>query len=99
MRIDRRIYSDNVISKAIYWLAKDYAIQRTLIDDFSENVIAVPNNGQPLNDDMWASRLTESLNDFKLRELVAIETHDIKTILYAKAFAEDESFSEDDITD
>jgi His-Xaa-Ser system protein HxsD len=39
------------------------------------------------------------LNDFKLREVVANETRDIKTILYAKAFADDEDFSEEDITD
>ena len=41
----------------------------------------------------------QTLNDFKLRQIVADETRDIKTILYAKAFAEDEDLSEEDIHD
>ena len=39
------------------------------------------------------------LNDYKLREIVSLETREIKTILYAKAFADDEDFDEDNITD
>jgi His-Xaa-Ser system protein HxsD len=30
------------------------------------------------------------LNDYKLRDIIESETHDIKTILYAKAFVDDE---------
>lgn len=47
----------------------------------------------------FESRLMQALNDFKLRQIVADETRDIKTILYAKAFAEDEDLSEEDIHD
>lgn len=32
--------------------------------------------------------ISQQLNDYKLREIVEKETHDIRTILYAKAFAD-----------
>ena len=35
----------------------------------------------------------QRLNDYKLREIVIAETKDIRTILYAKAFADCEDFS------
>ena len=43
------------------------------------------------------SRLMPLLNDYKLREIISNETKEIKTILYAKAFAEDENLKEEDI--
>lgn len=90
--IDRRIYNDSVISKAVYWLSGDYKIVRTVLDEFTENIEATPEEG-------FEYRLFQSLNDFKLRQIVADETRDIKSILYAKAFAEDEDLSEEDIHD
>ncbi len=37
------------------------------------------------------------LNDFKLREIISIETKNIRTILYAKAFGEFDELTEEDI--
>lgn len=95
--VDKRIYSDSVISKAVYWLSGDFSIARRLIDDSLEEITATA-----LSDAIeteFETRFMQSLNDFKLRQIVADETRDIKTILYAKAFAEDEDLSEDDIHD
>lgn len=98
IKIDRRIYNDSVISKAIYWLSGDYLIVRTLLDDNTET-ISIASKSELISEDELEIKLMQSLNDFKLRQIVADETRDIKTILYAKAFAEDEDLSEEDIHD
>lgn len=99
IKIDRRIYNDAVISKAVYWLSGDYIIVRNQLDEFTESISAISRDGKVWDEIAWQSRLMSALNDFKLRDIVATETRDIKTILYAKAFAEDEDLSEDDIHD
>lgn len=98
IEIDRRIYSDSVISKAIYWLSGDYIIVRQLIDDNTE-LLTVSIDDSSISEESLKIRLMQTLNDFKLRQIIADETRDIKTILYAKAFAEDEDLSEEDIHD
>lgn len=98
IKIDRRIYNDSVISKAIYWLSCDYTIVRQLLDDDTE-LLTVSTEGSTVSDESLKNALMQTLNDYKLRQIVADETRDIKTILYAKAFAEDEDLSEEDIHD
>lgn len=99
IKIDRRIYNDAVISKAVYWLSSDYIIVRNQLDESTESISAISKDGKVWDEIAWQSRLMSALNDFKLRDIVATETRDIKTILYAKAFAEDEDLSEEDIHD
>lgn len=98
IEIDRRIYNDSVISKAIYWLSGDYVIVRSLLNDITESISITSKTGSISEQDLEV-KLLQTLNDFKLRQIVADETRDIKTILYAKAFAEDEDLSEEDIHD
>ena len=96
--IDRRIYNDSVISKAIYWLSSDYIIVRDFLDDNTES-LSIKALDANVAEETLKVKLMQTLNDFKLRQIVADETRDIKTILYAKAFAEDEDLSEEDIHD
>lgn len=98
IEIDRRIYNDSVISKAIYWLSGDYVIVRSFLNDITESISITTKTGSISEQDLEV-KLLQTLNDFKLRQIVADETRDIKTILYAKAFAEDEDLSEEDIHD
>lgn len=98
IKIDRRIYSDSVISKAIYWLSGDFIIVRSLLDDDIEQ-LSITANSDSIDEITIENKLMQALNDFKLRQIIADETRDVKTILYAKAFAEDEDLSEEDIHD
>lgn len=98
VKIDRRIYNDSVISKAIYWLSGDLIIVRSLLDDNNE-LLSITANSDFIDEIAVEKKLMQTLNDFKLRQIIADETRDIKTILYAKAFAEDEDLSEEDIHD
>ena len=96
--IDKRIYSDSVISKVVYWMSGDYKIVRKSLDEFTEHVELTSIN-KVSSDSSAEMRFNQLLNDFKLRQIVADETRDIKTILYAKDFAEDDELSEEDIHD
>lgn len=95
--VDKRIYNDSVISKAVYWLSGDFSIARRLIDDSLEEITATALSDAAETE--FDAQFMQLLNDFKLRQIVADETRDIKTILYAKAFAEDEELNEEDIHD
>ena len=94
LQIDRKIYSDNCISKVVYWLADQYAIERRLEDD--TEVITIDG---VKDEQLFKKLFLEKLNDFKLREVIDSETKDIKTILYAKAFGDFDDISEEEITE
>lgn len=84
--VDRKIYSDNCITKAVYWLSRDYLIIRTIAGD-NEKICFSPKQGAKTDKEIQ-SEVFDKLNDFKLRQIIENETHDIRTILYAKAFSE-----------
>ena len=90
LRLDRKIYSDSCISKVVYWLSSQYAIDRHL--DGEEEIITIDGA-----DENFKSVFFEKLNDYKLREVIDAETKDIRTILYAKAFGDFDDITEEEI--
>ena len=93
IEVDKNIYSDIVISKVAYRLSSQYTVKRRVLNDLEKIEII----GSIENADILEREFFKMLNDYKLREIIANETREIKTILYAKAFAEDDNFSETDI--
>lgn len=84
IKVDRRIYSDECISKVVYWYSGKYAINRFLESD---NIELIQFNQVDDNDSIDIEKsFMSKLNDFKLRQIIEEETHDIRTVLYAKAF-------------
>lgn len=94
MIIDKNIYDDLCLSKAIYSLAEEYTILRKVIQSNREEwtIINVEHE-----DDSIRAKIINTLNDYKLRGIIEKETHDIRTILYAKAFMDCEDISEHDL--
>ena len=86
IKIDRQIYNDACITKAVYSLSKQYVINRTL-EGTIETWHLEPLNSVEECGEAEKTVLT-ALNDYKLRQIIEEETHDIRTILYAKAFAD-----------
>lgn len=87
LRIDRTVYSDPCISKSIYALADKYTILRSA--EGQEEILDI----QPVESNHFSEQKTKveiinTLNDFKLRCIIEEETKDIRTIIYAKAFAD-----------
>ena len=92
-RIDRRLYSDSCITKVVYWLSGQYAIDRHI--DGEEEIITIEGG----NDKKLKEEFFEKLNDYKLREVIETETKDIRTVLYAKAFGDFDDITEEEITE
>ena len=86
MIIDKRIYNDSCISKAIYSLSREFSVNRYYLTECQEELEII---GEPQSIESFEIKLVNALNDFKLRAIIETETKDIRTILYAKAFEED----------
>lgn len=98
LTIDRKIFDDAAISKTIYSMSVDFTFQRKLEGDI-EHITAMPKYGIDKSDKDIEVAFLDRLNDYKLRGIIANETKDIRTILYAKAFTDDEDLSEDDLSE
>lgn len=90
--VDRKIYSDICISKTVYSLSKIICCKRRI--DGEIETIEVEFMSDSLADEMIERLFWQTLNDYKNREIIAVETKDIRTILYAKAFADCDDFDE-----
>jgi His-Xaa-Ser system protein HxsD len=87
LKVDRKVYSDSCISKSVYALANKYSIERRVEGD-NEELIVQPISAGCADDDLVKRDVINALNDFKLRCIIEEETKDIRTIIYAKAFAD-----------
>lgn len=96
LQIDRRIYSDACLSKTIYSLSNNYLVNRTIVQEHYELLDIEPLYSENEIKNIKNTFLS-TLNDYKLRQIIEDETHDIRTILYAKAFADFEDINEEDV--
>lgn len=95
LQIDRNIYSDACVSKAIYSLADRYVVNRTLCGNIE--TLHLSTQAKDIADEVVEQDFLSALNDYKLRQIIEEETHDIRTILYAKAFADCDDLETDDV--
>lgn len=98
IQIDRNIFDDAAITKTIYCLSGDFSFRRRLEGEI-ESITIMAKPGTEMNDQEIEMMFLDKLNDYKLRGIIAEETKDIRTILYAKAFADDDNLSEEDLNE
>lgn len=91
IQVDKSIYSDSCISKVIYHLSNLYSFKRRSDQNY-EIIEVIEKTKQGFDENQF----WDELNDFKLREQINLETKDIKTILFAKAFGDFENLTEED---
>ena len=91
IKVDKSIYSDSCITKVIYHMSDEYSFSRRSNQGYE--VIEVAEKTEQKFDE---NRFWDELNDFKLREQINLETKDIKTILFAKAFGDFDNLKEED---
>ena len=91
LSLDRTIFSDEVISKAVYWETNQYIVSRQL-NGTTETLTFEPTSQCTENEAALKERLLTRLNDFKVQQVVDNETKDLRTILYVKAFANNDDF-------
>lgn len=93
IEVDRKIYSDSCISKCIYALSKEYGCCRTLNGE--KETIEVFSRNPSTNEEEIRHVFLQTLNDYHLRDIIHHETDNIRTLLYAKAFAESDDNTEE----
>ena len=91
--IDRAIFSDETISKAVYWETNQYSVTRQLNGN-SETLCFEPKPNCQEDEKILKERFLTRLNDFKVQQIVDNETKDLRTILYIKAFANNDDLEE-----
>ena len=99
--VDTSIYSDNVITKFLYWLTENFIITRENITDSSNQRIILKKTERAITDEEFETlrvQLSQSIVDYKNREIIHEETKDIRNILYVKAFANSDDFIELDFS-
>lgn len=90
--IDRNLYSTEVIHKCFYWYGEKYAVSIKLEGDFYIVDISDPSSQGSI--EKVFTKIKSDLIDFKTREIVSVETKNIREILIAKAFAYGDEFDE-----
>ena len=91
--IDRTLFSDEVISKAVYWETNQYNVTRQLNGN-AESISFEPKPNCQEDENALKGRFLTRLNDFKVQQIVDNETKELRTILYIKAFANNDDFEE-----
>lgn len=89
--IDRHIYDDACVSKCVYSCLDEVSIERTI--NGNNEVLTITPKTDTFSEDAFRLTFFECLNDYKLRNIIAEETKDIRTLLYAKAFMDCEDLN------
>lgn len=94
--IDTSIFSESVITKALYWYTEFFDIYWSKKSDSVHEVILKlkPNINKSYTFEYVASKFNQDLIDYKNRDLIMHETKDIRNILYVKAFANNDDFED-----
>lgn len=90
--IQDSLYSSAVIHKCFYWYSSKFDIDITKKENsFIVNVTNIPTE---FDKQSFLSTIRKNLIDFNTREIINKETKDIRTLLVAKAFANEDDFEE-----
>ncbi|WP_293924337.1 His-Xaa-Ser system protein HxsD [Sphingobacterium sp. UBA6320] len=92
LKIQSTFYSISVLHKCFYWYLGKFDVD---IEKRNEDfIIKMSNIPDDLDKNNLISSIKKDLIDFNTREIIALETKDIRTLLIAKAFANDDEYNE-----
>ncbi|MGC1630753.1 MAG: His-Xaa-Ser system protein HxsD [Gelidibacter sp.] len=90
--IQDSLYSSAVIHKCFYWYSSKFDIDITKKEN--SFIVTIMNIPADLDREALLSTIRKNLIDFNTREIINKETSDIRTLLVAKAFANEDDFEE-----
>lgn len=90
--IDGKIYSSDVIHKCFYWYGNKYTVAIDAKGSFF--VVDITELSKKGNIKGIISKIKNDFIDFKTREIISIETKNIRELLIVKAFAQDDQYDE-----
>lgn len=89
VRLDRTLFSDEVVLKACYWMSKEYICQITAsTPEFHEVTISMRLESTREGIEIAKDSFLTATIDFALREKIDAKTSGIRDLLLAKAFSE-----------
>ncbi|MGA6121622.1 His-Xaa-Ser system protein HxsD [Sphingobacterium anhuiense] len=92
LKIQSTLYSISVVHKCFYWYSGKFDIDIESVDN--NLIIKMSNIPDDMDKNSLISKIKKDLLDFNTREIIALETKDIRTLLIAKAFANDDEYDE-----
>ncbi|WP_459190015.1 His-Xaa-Ser system protein HxsD [Parabacteroides sp. APC149_11_2_Y6] len=94
--IDTSIFSESVITKALYWYVESFIIYWNKKSDsvYEVTLELKPNTNGSYTFEYVTCKFNQDLIDYKNRDLIIHETKDIRNILYIKAFANNDDFED-----
>jgi His-Xaa-Ser system protein HxsD len=94
--VDTSIYNDWVIEKVLYWLSSDYLIFRKNNEMLHTQTVtlSLKKGHRAVAYAALKEKLSNDFIDFKNRQTIARETANIRDLLFAKAFANNDDFVE-----
>lgn len=90
--INRDIFSEESIIKCLYWWGDRLSVDLEKSD--TSFIVTLSCTSEKLNLEDIIVSIKRDLLDFKTREIILNETKDIRALLIAKAFANDDAFDE-----
>jgi len=92
--VNNELYNDTVIFKVLYWLSGIYIISSDKKDNYIEITLE---KGSEYNSEEVQNlkfKISQDLIDFKVRDIINIETKNIRELLLIKAFANNDEFDD-----
>lgn len=94
--VDLSIYDERIVDKVLYWWSGDYTITRTNRSGTTLQTITLTAS-EPISPEKFKSitrKLSADFIDYKNRTIIESETRNLRSVLYAKAFANSDDFVE-----
>ena len=88
--LEEALYNESVLYKCFYWYGAEYDVSITKQKE-TYHIGLISKTDMGINHDALEKKIKQDLIDFKLRDIVAKETKNIRELLTAKAFAHFES--------
>lgn len=94
--IDTSIFNEKVLTKVLYWYTEIFVIYWSKHHDNVHEITLTykPNTEYLYSFEYITNKFNQDLIDYKNRDLIASETKNIRSILYIKAFANNDDFED-----
>ncbi|WP_273081481.1 His-Xaa-Ser system protein HxsD [Alistipes ihumii] len=96
LSVDLSIYDEHIVDKTLYRWSGDFVITRINCPNTTLQTITFAAS-EPISPNTFkamARKLSDDFIDYKNRAIIESETRDLRSILYAKAFANSDDFVE-----
>lgn len=87
LHLDTQIFSKEGLFKCFYWYSNAYLIELTREDNWFKVIIRSKSETGLTEPEYLYKKIKQDLIDFQLREIITIQTANVRDLLIAKAFA------------